>query len=321
MKNFHETSYKLHSQAYTETDDESIKKQQTWFDENTVDYWRHFRMVQPLTPLLKYYSNSSCVTIGDGRFGLDSIKLRKIEPSLNVLPTDIAAHLLQQAKEKNIINDFRIENAEKLTFTSNQFDLSFCIESYHHFPRPYLALYEMIRVSRKAVVFIEPNDPYCKPIPRRLIDLIKATIQSIRKKKNQQHPEHLHFEESGNYVFTVSKREMEKIAIGLQLPAVAFYYFNDYYEQGVEFERQSSSSRLFKRVQRKIKLSNLKCRLGLSNHGNLITVLLKEKPSPDLRFKLKDVGFEIIDLPVNPHLKDYSYDQKKAVLQDALVVF
>ena len=304
MRSFQETSYQLHSQAYTETDVESKKIQQTWLDDSTVDFWRHFRMLLPLTDLLKHYPHSKCVTIGDGRFGLDSVKLTKIEPSLQILPTDIAPYLLQIAKEQRVITDFRVENAEQLSFQENQFDFSFCIESYHHFPRPYIALYEMIRVSRKGIVLIEPNDIYPKPVPRWLYDVLMKYVNNFAGKKiARKHPEHLHFEESGNYVFTVSKREIEKIAIGLQLPVVAFYYFNDYYEKGVEFERLNSRSHLFKKVKWKIMLSNLKCQLGLSSYGNLIAILFKEKPADKVSLALKKIGFEVIELPVNPHLK------------------
>jgi ubiquinone/menaquinone biosynthesis C-methylase UbiE len=320
MPNFQEQSYKLHSQAYTETDLENKRVQQTWLDENTVDYWRHFRMVQPLKHLLRHYPHSECVSIGDGRFGLDSIKLKKIEPTLRILPTDIAPRLLQEAKEQNIINHFRVENAEHLSFKEDQFDFSFCIESYHHFPRPFIALYEMLRVSRKAVVLVEPNDPFPKQIPRKFFDFFKNSFASITRKSSHHHPEYLHFEESGNYVFTVSKREMEKIAIGLQLPAVAFYYFNDYYEKGVEFEMQSSESGLFKKVKWKIKLSNFKCRLGLSTYGNLIVILFKEKPTSLVSRELKEAGFEVIDVPVNPHLKNSTVGNQSEVI-DSVVAY
>src|SRR5688572_26138323 len=264
MQNFQELSYRLHTQFFTETSEESKTIQQSWFDENTVDYWRHSRMVRPLTQLLRHFPYAECVTVGDGRFGLDSVRLKKLEPTLRILPTDIAPNLLQKAKDQNIIYDFRVENAENLSFSDEYFDFSFCIESYHHFPRPFIALYEMLRISSKAVILIEPNDKFPKQLPRKIYDLFKNTVQKIFK-NNHHHHEHLHFEESGNYIFTVSKRELEKIAIGLQLPMVAFYYFNDYYEKGVEFEKLSSQSKLFKKVKRKINLSNLKCELGLSN--------------------------------------------------------
>jgi len=77
-------------------------------------------MLTPLTGLLQYYKNSKCVTIGDGRFGLDSVKLKKIEPSLQILPTDINPHFLQQAKQQHIITDYKVENAEQLSFDDKE---------------------------------------------------------------------------------------------------------------------------------------------------------------------------------------------------------
>jgi ubiquinone/menaquinone biosynthesis C-methylase UbiE len=301
MKNFHELSYTFHVKMFTENDDENKKIRMSWFREDTVDYWRHFRMIEPLTGLLKQYKNSDCVTIGDGRFGLDSVKLKKIEPSLCILPTDIVPHLLQEAKKLKIIPDFRVENAEHLSFANEQFDFTFCIESYHHFVRPYIALYEMIRISRKGIILIEPNDAFSKQIPRQFIESCKSTLHKFTSQK-KMHPDQQHFEESGNYVFTVSKREVEKIAISLQLPAVAFYYFNDYYEKGVEFEKQSSRSRLFRKVRRKINWSNLKCRIGLSCYSGIIAVIFKEKPTEEVINDLQNTGFDVVQLPANPYL-------------------
>lgn len=39
------------------------------------------------------------------------------------------------------------------------FDYVLCKDSYHHMPRPMIALYQMLRVARRAVVLIEPPGP------------------------------------------------------------------------------------------------------------------------------------------------------------------
>jgi hypothetical protein len=92
---FQNVSYDLHKEHFKSSDAERLKFEESWFDETTVDYWRHHRMYAPLTPLIKAYPNSKWLTVGDGRFGLDSVKLKKIEPTLDVLPTDISPYLLQ----------------------------------------------------------------------------------------------------------------------------------------------------------------------------------------------------------------------------------
>jgi hypothetical protein len=99
----------------------------------------------------------SWVTIGDGRFGLDSIRLQRLGVR-SVLPTDIGGALLEAGVQQGLINDYRVENAESLSFSDGSFDMVFCKESYHHFPRPFLALAEMVRVARYAVILVEPRD-------------------------------------------------------------------------------------------------------------------------------------------------------------------
>lgn len=130
----------------------------TWLDTNTVDAWRHRRMYQLLDPLLTIDPNANWVTVGDGRFGLDAQYIANA--GCQVLPTDISDTLLKKAYDLGIIKKFQVENAEKLTFENESFDYVFCKESYHHFPRPTIALYEMLRIAKKGVILIEPNDVY-----------------------------------------------------------------------------------------------------------------------------------------------------------------
>ena len=50
---------------------------------------------------------------------------------------------------------YRIENSEQLALESRSFDLVLCKESLHHLARPVLGLYEMLRVCRRAALWIE----------------------------------------------------------------------------------------------------------------------------------------------------------------------
>lgn len=128
---------------------------ESWFNENTTDFWRHQRMYETIRPLADYYAGSPWLTVGDGRFGLDAIRLKKIFPLKHIFPTDIGENMLRISKEKGYIYAYGIENAEQLSFADSSYDIVFCKDAFHHFPRPYLALYEMLRVSKKAVVMIE----------------------------------------------------------------------------------------------------------------------------------------------------------------------
>lgn len=179
-----------------------------------ADVWRQHRLMEPVLFRMPYAKEASWLTVGDGAYGLESIRMRR-KGFTNVLPTDIDGKLLQVAKDAGHLADYRVENAERLSFADASFDYVLCKDSYHHFPRPMIALYEMIRVARKAVVLIEPQDPWADaPL------MPGPTIAG--------------YETVGNYVYTVSRRELEKVALGLDLPAIAFKGIFDHCPPNIE---------------------------------------------------------------------------------------
>lgn len=269
-----EKSYQAHSNQYFEhiTDQLMEEHSKTWFETDTVDSWRHYRMYKSLDALIDCCNDENWLTVGDGRYGKDAHYL--MQKGLNVLATDICTYLLEKGKESGYIQDFKQENAEKLSFFDNEFDYTLCKESYHHFPRPVIALYEMLRVSSKGVVLIEPND-----------------------RMNG------HYFEKYNYIYTLSKREVEKLAIGLGLPFVAFKEMNDYYEKGVEYEKQTKDSALFKKVKKNVLFRDILSTLKLLKPGILVTMIFKEIPADKLRNKLASSGYELVYLPTNPNNK------------------
>jgi ubiquinone/menaquinone biosynthesis C-methylase UbiE len=292
-----EKSYHKQKEEFADNSEERKKVYQSWFDTTSIDYWRHARMIEPIAPLLKLNPTAKWVTIGDGRFGLDSIKLKDIEPKISVLPTDISPYLLEQSKNEGHIINFSVENAETLSFDDNAFDYAFCKEAYHHFPRPYIAVYEMLRVSKKAIIFIEPNDHTFNSVYQSLIINIKHFIKDLLKKKHY-HPDTTKFEPSGNYIYTVSKREIEKIALGLNLTCIAYSYYNDYYEKGLEFKKINTPD--FERVKKNIAKIDFKSKLGFTNFAGIRTIIFKTNPTAEERKQLQEKGFTIVDLPVNP---------------------
>jgi ubiquinone/menaquinone biosynthesis C-methylase UbiE len=300
---FYELSYKLHEDHFKTLDDGVTDQLENWLREDTVDYWRHSRMYNPITPIAKAYKNAKWLTVGDGRYGFDSMRLKKMEPSISVLPTDISPYQLEKAKRLNLIEDYKVENAEKLSFNDNEFDLTLCKEAFHHFPRPYIALYEMLRVSKKGVILIEPREKFPDTVLGTVITTGKNVIKKIIGKPVYQH-DFYKFETVGNYVFSVSKREMEKIALGLQLPYTAFFYYNDFYEPGVETEEMNRKSELFKRIKRKVTIADLKCKAGIAYSTGIIAVLFKETPNESLLKQLAQRGFVLNKVLVNPYLSE-----------------
>jgi ubiquinone/menaquinone biosynthesis C-methylase UbiE len=295
-KNNNQSHYKLNEK------NNLFDLQESWLLKDTVDFWRHSRMCTPIIPIVKAEPGSSWITIGDGRLGLDSIRLKRYEPLNFILPTDIDTILLEKAKQMKLIEEYKRENAEKLSVANESFDYSFCKESYHHFQKPYMALYEMMRVSRKAIILIEPSDTDKKPLILEMIDKLKKIIKtSISMTK--KHPDYYRFEDSGNYVYTVSKRDIEKAAIAMQMPMIAIYNFNDYYKEGVEFISTQKYSNIFIKIKIKIALRNFLSKLGFAMYTGIIAIIFKERPTEKLIKQLKDNGFEFTELPINPYLK------------------
>jgi SAM-dependent methyltransferase/uncharacterized protein YbaR (Trm112 family) len=74
-------------------------------------------------------------------------------PGIDVTATDGSLKMLEQHPgEKKVIAD-----AMQLPFSDGAFDLVFCWELLHHVDEPWRVLKEMRRVSRKLVLFFEPN--------------------------------------------------------------------------------------------------------------------------------------------------------------------
>jgi ubiquinone/menaquinone biosynthesis C-methylase UbiE len=291
---FHEVSYRYHRDHWKAiTEDKNWRELiESWFDTSTADYWRHRRMYEAAQYLTRW-SDGPWLTVGDGQYGLDSVRLRE-RGVTSVLPTDIADASLSEAKARGIVEDYRVENAERLSFAERSFDYVFCKEAFHHFPRPFLALYEMQRVARKGVVLVEPQDQIGSPLRQALYFLRKLTGR-------QRHFDQHRYEDSGNYIYSISEREIEKACLGINLPCVAFKGLTDLYVKGGEFAPAAFSSGKFLRLRAAILLHSLMVRLGLSRHNVLMCCIFKEEPPPEVRRLLAENGWRLVDLPRNPY--------------------
>ncbi|MCB0507344.1 MAG: class I SAM-dependent methyltransferase [Bacteroidetes bacterium] len=300
---FTDSSYEAHSKSYSKIDKDTA---QQWTDESSVDYWRHKRMYDTLLPILNTYKNNSWLTIGDGKYGTDAHFVLKHTP--NVLASDIAEDCLKLAKENGFIPDYKIENAEKLSFDDNTFDFALVKEAYHHFPRPMIALYEMLRVSKIGIVLIEPNDPNCQT-PQRfkfnesffwLINSIKNSIKKIFGRK--PYINYGGYEEAGNFIYSISEREVEKVALGLNYALVAFKGINDDYFVGVEKEKLEDEGPLYQKVIASIKKEDKKVKRGQRVFGINTIYIFKEMPNENCLREMENAGFKITKLPRNPYL-------------------
>jgi SAM-dependent methyltransferase len=173
---------------------------------------------KPFAPL--FDRENTWLTIGD-HYGEEAHWLSS--RCKDVIAADINIDNLELAKEEGYITKYSHQNAEKMTFEDDSFDYVLCRESYHHFPRPYIAVYEMLRCAKKGAVISEPLDPLSKTSLLltlcNLLDTKRNPVRSTRIWKNR-----FSFETVGNYVYKVSPREFEKLAMGVGLPAIAFHY-------------------------------------------------------------------------------------------------
>lgn len=266
------------------------------FRTDTVDAWRHRRLYALLDPLLAAAPGASWLTLGDGRFGNDARYL--LDHGGQAVASDLSDALLREAQRIGFIPDYRAENAEALSLADGAVDYVLCKEAFHHFPRPMLALYEMLRVARHAVVLIEPNDEYAGGgLGQALARTLGEGLRRLLRRPSGRHG----FEPVGNYVYSLSRRELEKAALALGYRVLACRGINDSYTPGVEDEPLAANGPLGRRTRRIIHLKNLLGKLRLWNPGVLAAVLFKTAPSPALLDGLAQAGYEIVHLPENPY--------------------
>ncbi len=286
-----EIIYDRHDDEWEEclNNEERKKVAETWMESGTLDKWRHERMLNKILPFID--ADKKWLTIGDGRYGTDANFI--IRNGGKAHATDISDKLLRIGHKNGYIKDFSEQNAEKLTFENNSFDYVLIKESFHHFPRPWIALYEAFRVAREGVILIEPNDENGS-----LLNTLRRTFTKKGKKYN--------FESVGNFVYKLNNHELEKFALGMHHRHVGFLKINDSYEKGVEFinlnTKNFKEKFMIRKIKTKIKLLNFLSKIKIFNYGLTISVVFKSKPSQELKNKLIKEGFVIKELPSNPYL-------------------
>jgi ubiquinone/menaquinone biosynthesis C-methylase UbiE len=285
---------------------------QSWFNETTTDFWRHKRMYETIRPLGEYYRTAKWLTVGDGRFGLDAIRMKSFFDLQHIFPTDISENMLRISREKGLIENFGVENAEQLSFADDSFDIVFCKEAFHHFPRPYQALYEMLRVSKKAVVMIEPAERMVLNGVKGkeyIVSAVKLLLSKLTGKNYQPYvpgilPLSHAYEEAGNYLYAVSVRELIKLVHGMDLGGLAWCGFNDVYIKGCEFETAQKGNPLFDNITSEIAKGDKQCKTHPQFHQpNMVSVIIfKEKPDEQLIQQLRGTNFQIPAKEKNPFL-------------------
>lgn len=258
---------------------------------STVNRWRLERLYKCVDPLLKMFPNSEWLTVGDFYYGSDAQYIQS--KGFNVVASDVDDHFLKKGKEIGYIENYSKENVESLSYDDGQFDFVICKETLHHLPRPYIGLYEMLRVSKVGVVLIEPYDRFINASP-----IEKLGNWMLKKLKGKMHDL---YEPSGNYKYPISKREIEKIGLGLNLPCVAFKTINDYYRDNLGIEFKEKDDPVLKKIQRQIALRDWLWKFRIFPPTYLVAIIFKMEINADI---LIADGYEVINLTRNPYLSD-----------------
>lgn len=296
---YHHKSYDLHENWYNQHYPTRESKIDYYRNNKrkgklSISHWLQQLFFECLDPLLESGSHH-WLTVGDA-YGYDAQYI--ISKGGSVLATDLNTDFLSIAREEEIITQYAAENAEKLSFPDGQFDYVLCKESYHHFPRPYAALYEMIRVAKKGIVIIEPQDPISKmPLLLFLVNLLPTGSSLVNKLwKNR-----FSFEPVGNFVYKVSEREFEKFAAGLNLPLVAFKKINpNFYFKGAENITAESVNSKFRSIRLKKQILDFLVKCKIIPGQVLSAVIFKQVPEAAVMRELEENGYHIVSIPENP---------------------
>jgi hypothetical protein len=79
-------------------------------------------------------------------------------------------------------------------------------------------------------------------------------------------------------MYTISSRELEKVALGMGLPALALKGLNDQYVAGGEAEAAADDSTLFTAMKASIDRADQRSSAGIGSTSMLMAVLFKTLP-------------------------------------------
>lgn len=280
----------------------AAKKEELFFHIKNPDCAAYRLNAVPLKYLDPFLDrNKIWLTVGDYN-GFEANYL--LQRGQQVTASDISDAVLREANAEGLIKDYSKQNVERLTFEDESFDFVICKEAFHHFPRAYLGLYEMIRVSRIATIMVtEPIDILSKMsvllFVKNVLDRIDPLLIN-RFWKNR-----FSWETVGNYVFKVSVREIEKVAMGIGLPCIAFKHYTNYasHQQVDGLLDVPLNKSVYGSIRRKLALRSFVSSIGIVPHGSICCILFKELPNETLKQTLKKRGFVTLQLPTNPYLK------------------
>jgi SAM-dependent methyltransferase len=279
---------------------------------NTIGAWRMERMLDFIGPYALLDSDASWLTIGDA-YGHDA-KILKNSGIQNITASNLEASILKAGAELGEVDKFLNINAEQINLPDSTFNYVLCKEALHHMPRPYLAIYEMLRVSKNAVFLVEPLDT--------IVDYDKPSLSNVERTKKIDNSKNSYINEyvsynwpadnegnsnkyevfidwyedgAFNYVYTLSARELRKICYGLGLPGYAVKPFNDIYDSRLNDLESNEQNISLQQIQ--LNMQDLFCKASGKPYAYISCILFKSFPNQKIINELKNIGFSIFQTP------------------------
>lgn len=256
-----------------------------------LDAHRHWRMYDMLQPIVSHEPQGSWLTIGDT--GADAHALQTMGAQ-RIVASSIDDVQIRHIRSMGYLNgvEIRAINAEAIPPLDPKPDYLLCKEAYHHFPRPGVALYQFFETASKAVILIEPTD-LGRTFP---LDAGKRLAKTALRGDTSSH---YLFEETGNFIFRLSLRELEKVLTALQAKNFFYRFFNDFYHPRVgSYPKSNTSARMAQRTA--IAAQDVASRLRLMAWGLTAVVVPTGGISGPVQDALRHAGFTEKRLPRNP---------------------
>ena len=163
------------------------------------DYFRAIPFIK-LKKLLKRNRaglDDQTVLIAGCQCGIDAYYLKKLYHPRKVCFTDVSMPEMEKTKSNFSKEWFALSDNCLMSFKDNSFDYVFIARSLHHLKEPAKGLYELLRIAKKGLIAIEPNDTFLTRIFKKL---------GWASEYEMQHK---------NYVYRFSKSDVGKIAKAL----------------------------------------------------------------------------------------------------------
>lgn len=271
-----------------------------WLTPGNADYWGNMLALEVLEKPMKALKSLSVVTVGDGKGGKEAVFFGST--GHRVLATDVSTVVLEEAKKRELIEECAKADAEALPFDDESYDIVATKETLHHLPRPYLAIYEMLRVARKGVIIIEPHYRHPSLDQMSLATCIRHVIRRIIKGRRVGQPHKVppaSYEVSGNFKFQFNPYELTQLARAAGLPAIAYGYAHHFFQKGCDSIKGNELERLNAVKRQEFAIQDAK--EGLQARPFLVAVLWKEKMPDDFAAALREQRFQLYEL-INPRM-------------------